>query len=187
MQKWIKGLLIAGGAYAIWKLVSGANELKTFYDQLIINIKAGNPAIRFAGNIWNPILRIRLNVEFVNPTKTSVSFEKPTVTIFYNGNTIAQSKISNEEVTIRPQDTSIIQNLTFDIPLTSITVVGALVDIARKLRTGIEVKDSDPLAVKAAAVFSTLSSNLDNVLPLFDVSCVIYLAGQPFTYKTKIV
>lgn len=188
MAKWLKYLMIAGGGYLVYKLVSGANELATFIKQLSINIKAGSQPVTIKNLLsWGKqILVLKLNVEFVNPTKTSISFEKPTVTIFYKGNTIAQSKISNSMVTIAPQDVSYIQDLTFEIPIANITIINTLVDICKQLGTGITINESDTLIQKAATVCANIGTNLDAVLPFFDVTCVIYYGGQPFTYKTKI-
>lgn len=191
MKTWIKGLIIAGSAFAIYKLASAAYELKTFIDQITFQIKAGKPVFSIAGD-WNaPIIRIKLNVVFTNPTKTKISFEKPTITVFYDKNTLTQSKIptgsdKDKLIHILAQDYTLIQNLTFDIPVDANTIM-ILVDIAKKVTSGLQIKESDSFWTKATAVVNAFASNANKVLELFEVQAVTYFAGHPITYKTKIV
>ena len=100
--------------YLIYKGTQKTFEAKAFVDQLNFNIKLGKIAIQ------NKKLVIKLNIEFINPTKLSVSFEKPTVQIKYNGSVLAQSKISKDIVTIKPQGMSVLKDMTFEIPILSL-------------------------------------------------------------------
>ncbi len=180
--------LALGAGYLIYKIVNTTAEASAFVNQLQFNIKPSS--IKLDGKILSPAsvkLIIKVDVEFINPTKTSVSFQKPNVTLKYKNAVFAQSKISTDMVTINPFGTSRIKDITFEIPLFSSGTLTTIIDMLKTAGTGISVNANDTLANKLMTVFSLMSNNvLTKLLPLLEVSLITYIGSTPITYSTKL-
>lgn len=167
--------------YLIYKGTQKTIEAKAFVDQLNFNIKLGKIAIQ------NKKLVIKLNIEFINPTKLSVSFEKPTVQIKYNGSVLAQSKISKDIVTIKPQGMSVINDMTFEIPILSLKTVSLFADMLSKAGEGFKFNKNAKLKDNITNLINTLSNNvLTKLLPLLEVAMVVYVGDIAIPYSTKL-
>ncbi len=167
--------------YIIYKGTQKTIEAKAFVDQLNFNIKLGKIAIQ------NKKLVIKLNIEFINPTKLSVSFEKPTVQIKYNGSILAQSKVSSDIVTIKPQGMSMLKDMTFEIPILSLQTVSLFADMLAKAGEGFKFDKNAKLTENITNLINTLSNNvLSKLLPLLEVAMVVYVGDIAIPYSTKL-
>lgn len=184
----IGSALAIGGGYIIYKLANTAAEVKAFYDQLAINVKPRT--IKVDGNILSPLkakLIITIDVEFINPTKTSISFQKPYVVLKYKGSELTRSKTSNDIVTIAAEGASRIQGITFEIPLGDINTISILTDMIQTAGAGVFVDRNAGLTTNVTTVFRALTSNvMTKLLPQLEVSLLIYVGETPITYNQKL-
>ena len=189
MNTLVKIGLFAVGGYALYKVFNLAYNVNMFAQQLGFAIKAGEKPISLTGSLLNPVLRLNLDCEFTNPTKVAVEVKRPRITILYKGKILVQSPIpsDNDIIRIDPMGVSIAKNFSFTLPLTDANVISSLIDMGKVLGTGIAARDEDGIIAKIQAVTSTLSNNLDSLLPLFDINCLVYTSIGDFTYNTKIV
>lgn len=182
MNKPVKILLwtlgIGGALYLAFKGTQKVLDAKAFADKLQLSIKpAAKKPIRFTG-INN--IEINLDVLISNPTKTSLTIEKPMVTIFYGDNILAQSKIPSGEdknVTILPQTTSVV-SMSFDVSL--ISNLGIWLEIGRTIG-----KDTSS-ATSKNELSTTLAANAQAVLQKLSFDIITYIGDTPITYKTSI-
>lgn len=184
----IGGTLAFGAAYLIYKAAQKTSEYTAFYNQLAINVKP--KSIKLDGKILQPLkakLIIKLDVEFINPTKTSISFQKPNVIIKYKDTELARSKVSTDIVTIQPQGTSRISDITFEIPLANSTTLSTLTDMIRTVGTGVFTTQGGNTATNISAIISALSNNvLTKLMPLLTVDLLTYIGDMPITYTQKL-
>lgn len=180
--------LALGGGYLIYKIANTAAEVNAFYNQLSINIKPRT--IKLDGKILEPLkskLVIKIDVEFINPTKTSISFQKPYVVLKYKDSELTRSKTSSDIVKIEAEGTSRIQDITFEIPLGDITTINIITDMIRTTGTGVFVDANNSLFKNVTTIFQTLTNNvLTKLLPLLEVSLLIYVGNTPITYSQKL-
>lgn len=173
----------------IYKSIQTSLELKAFYDQLsfnIVNLRAYFDNKNFWQALVNPILVIKADVEFVNPTKTSISFQKPTITLRYNGSELAKSKISKDIITIEPEGVSIAKNFTFSIDLYSKYTI--LIDIFNRLKKNVNLDGKNTAKDKIKAIIEQVSdAALMDILPLLECNILVYWGNNPIDYTTKLV
>lgn len=189
MNTLVKIGLFAVGGYAIYKIATLVGNVTSFVNNLGFAIKAGDKPIRIGGSLLSPTINLNLDCEFTNPTNVSLEIKKPVIKILYKGTILAQSPIPKDTdiIKIDPKSVSLAKDFKFTINIADPSVIGALIDMGKVLGTGIAVNAGDSLITKVSSVVSVLSSNLDNLLPLFDISCLIYVGDKTFTYNTKIV
>lgn len=184
----IGGTLAFGAAYLIYKAAQKTSEYTAFYNQLAINVKP--KSIKLDGKLLQPLkaqLIIKLDVEFINPTKTSISFQKPNVIIKYKDTELARSKVSTDIVTIQPQGTSRISDITFEIPLANSTTLSTLTDMIRTVGAGVFTTQSGNIATNISAIISALTNNvLTKLMPLLTVDLLTYIGDMPITYSQKL-
>lgn len=184
----IGGTLAFGAAYLIYKAAQKTSEYTAFYNQLAINVKP--KSIKLDGKLLQPLkakLVIKLDVEFINPTKTSISFQKPNVIIKYKDTELARSKVSTDIVTIQPQGTSRISDITFEIPLANSTTLSTLTDMVRTVGAGVFTTQSGNIATNISAIISALTNNvLTKLMPLLTVDLLTYIGDMPITYSQKL-
>ena len=117
----------------------------------------------------------------------AVSFEKPTVQIKYNGSVLAQSKISKDIVTIKPQGMSVLKDMTFEIPILSLQTVSLFADMLSKAGEGFKFDKNAKLTENITNLINTLSNNvLTKLLPLLEVAMVVYVGDIAIPYSTKL-
>ena len=184
----IGGTLAFGAAYLIYKAAQKTSEYTAFYNQLAINVKP--KSIKLDGKLLQPLkaqLIIKLDVECINPTKTSISFQKPNVIIKYKDTELARSKVSTDIVTIQPQGTSRISDITFEIPLANSTTLSTLTDMIRTVGAGVFTTQSGNIATNISAIISALTNNvLTKLMPLLTVDLLTYIGDMPITYSQKL-
>lgn len=190
----IKKIAVVSGITAligalIYKSVQTTLELKALYNQLSFNLI--NLRIYFDNkNFWDalkkPILVIKADVEFINPTKASTSFQKPIITLKYNGQELAKSQISKDIIKIEAEGVSLAKDFTFSIDLYSKYAI--LIDIFQRLKKNVNLDGKTTAKDKISAIISQVSdAALADILPLLDCNIFLYYAGIPIDYTTKLV
>lgn len=181
LKKILIGAGILAGGVIIYKIATASAEANAFVTNLNFNIKPSG--IKLSGTT----LVVKIDVEFINPTNTSVSFRKPMVTISYRGSTLAQSKVSTDIVTIQPNGISRIKDITFNIPLTSISLFTTILDMVQTVKADIKIDPNATILQKISQLTSALSSNaVTRLLPLLEVSMLVYVGDVPIPYSTKL-
>lgn len=181
LKKILIGTGILAGGYIIYKIATASAEANAFVTNLNFNIKPSG--IKLSGTN----LVVKIDVEFINPTNTSVSFRKPMVTISYRGSTLAQSKVSTDIVTIQPNGVSRIKDITFNIPLTNLSILSSVIDMVKTVKSDIKIDQNATLVQKLSQLASGLSSNaITKLLPLLEVSMLVYVSDIPIPYSTKL-
>jgi len=182
-KKWIIGIAVAGTiGYLIYKGTQKTLEAKAFVDHLNFDIKVASCKIQSSKLI------LKLNIDFINPTKMSVSFQKPNVTIKYNGSELARSKVSTDIVTIKPEGASRISNMTFEIPLLNFSMLSIFADMMAKITEGFRIDRTKTVVENAKNLIALLSDNaMKKLLPLLEVSLLTYIGSNPISYTTKLV
>ena len=89
--------------YGFYWLVSRAAEVDSLIKNVNFNISVAK--VKFSNKVLGipTTVTIFLTVEIINPTKLSISFEKPTIWAFYNDNQIAQSTQSSDKIKLYPK------------------------------------------------------------------------------------
>lgn len=181
LKKILIGTGILAGGYLIYKIATASAEANAFVTNLNFNIKPSG--IKLSGTN----LVVKIDVEFINPTNTSVSFRKPMVTINYRGSVLAQSKVSTDIVTIQPNGVSRIKDITFNIPLTNLSILSSVIDMVKTVKSDIKIDQNATLVQKLSQLASGLSSNaITKLLPLLEVSMLVYVSDIPIPYSTKL-
>lgn len=102
--KIVGGIVLAGGAYLVYRLVHTGGKLS-------INVASINsPSFRDGAVV------LSVNATVDNPTSQSLRIKKPYLTIDYNGNEIANSKTSDEYIAIKANDRAKIKDLNIQVP-----------------------------------------------------------------------
>ena len=161
-----------------YKLVSKARDVSSLINNIRFNITPSKAKISGTN------LSVFVNVEIINPTKLSVSFEKPYVRIFYNGNLLAESKQSKDLVKVEPQGTTKIKDIELKISLLS--NISTFVDMGKKAFTDLKITESTSATNKALAIASKIATNAQSILPLLSVWVKTYVGGQPIEYSTAL-
>lgn len=78
-------------------------------------------------------LILAVNVALDNPTNNSLSLKKPYLTLLYNGNEIGNSIPSEERITIKANDKTIINGINIQFPLSKLGLDAAKILITGKL------------------------------------------------------
>lgn len=184
----VSGITALVGAL-IYKSVQTTLELKAFYNQLsfnLINLRAYFDNKNFWDALLHPNLVIKADVEFINPTKTSVSFQKPVITLKYDGQELTKSKISKDIITIDAEGVSLAKDFTFTIDLYS--KYSILIDIFKKVKKNINLDGKTTAKDKVSAIISQVSdAALLDILPLLECNILLYFGGVPIDYTTKLV
>ena len=181
-------ILAFGAGYLIYKVAHKTAEYTAFVNQLAINIKP--KSIKLDGKILKPTqakIIIKIDVEFINPTKTSFSFQKPNVVIKYKDTELARSKVSTDIITLQAEGTSRISDITFEIPLADTNTLSILVDMIRTVGTGVFINQNQNILTNVTTVFNTLSNNvLTKLLPLISADLLVYVGDIPISYSQKL-
>lgn len=184
----VSGITALVGAL-IYKSVQTTLELKAFYDQLsfnLINLRAYFDNKNFWDALLHPNLVIKADVEFINPTKTSVSFQKPVITLKYGDSELTRSLISKDIITIEAEGASLAKNFTFTIDLYS--KYDILIDIFKKVKKNINLEGKTTKKDKVTAILSQVSdAALLDILPMLECKILLYFGNFPFQYSTKLV
>lgn len=173
--------LVGGIGYLIYKGTQKTLEAKAFVNNLNFDIKVASCKVQ------NSKIILKLNIDFINPSKMSVSFQKPNVIINYNGSELSRSKISTDIVTIKAQSTSRLSNMTFEIPL-SFSMLSIIADMLAKVTEGVRLDRTKSVGDNAKNVIAMLSDNaMKKLLPLLEVKLLTYIGDNPIEYSTKLV
>lgn len=162
----VSGLTIFG-LWAVKSLLQTGNDVAQMVDKFDFEII--NPRIRVSGT--NLVLTI--DIKILNPTKTTISVEKPYVEVFYTSMQgerikLANSSPSSSMVTINAQTYSIISNLQFSIPILS--NLGVFKEILQRAISNISVSSfTDVLNIPGK-----VSENLANIYPYLSVSLLTH-------------
>lgn len=192
---WIFGLSLVG--FGVYKIAQTTLELKAFYDQIAFaaeNIrfsivkKEGGNVLQKIVNWLVPTIRIQFDIKITNPTKTSVTFQKPFVKILYNGSELATSTITNasNKVKINPENHSYIRNFVFDIDLQS--KFSVVYDMVSKVVSGLHVDRTQNTKENVMTIASVLTDNvLNKLMPLIDVNILVYAGDTPIDTTFKLI
>lgn len=179
MKTWanivIVTLVIGGIGVAAYKVTATAANVEAFAKQATFKIKVSKVSKEGDSII------LKVNIEISNPTKTSVSFEKPYILIKYGNKTLTSSKASSDIIRIEPQSTTTIKNYTLQIPI-DLSTASIFIDIARRLGTSLTF-------TTPAAFVSALSDTLmTQILPQLTLNVLVYLPNKsmPVTFETKL-
>lgn len=192
---WILGLSLVG--VGVYKLTQTTLELKAFYDHIAFsaeNVKItfvkqeGKTILQTILNNLIPKIRIKFDIKITNPTKTSVTFQKPFVKILYDGSELATSTITNSanKVTIQKESFTYIRDFQFDIDLGS--KFSVIYDMVSKVASGVSIDRSATLKDNLTKMASVLTDNvLNQLLPLIEVNILVYAGNNPIDVKFKLV
>lgn len=103
-------LLIGGGIYAS-RLIKTSNTAQ----KLSVNITGVSPP-----KLKKGALQLSVNVAFDNPTGQSISLKKPYLIARYNGKEAGNSIPSDERITIKANDRTVIRGINIQVPLLKI-------------------------------------------------------------------
>lgn len=179
MKKWAKiGLWTAAIAVvgvAAYKLTASAANIDAFAKQATFKFKV-NKISKDGSDIL-----VKLNVEISNPTKTSISFEKPHLKLLYGRKTLTQSTASSDIITIDPQSTTVIRNYTLKIPI-DLSTATILIDVAKKIGLSLSFTSINDF------ISSLSDAILTKIMPQLTLSVLIYFAGKnmPVSFETKL-
>ena len=179
MKTWAKiGLwttVITVVGVAAYKLTASAANIEAFTKQASFKFKV-NKTSKSGSDIL-----VKLNVEISNPTKTSISFEKPHLKLLYGGKVLTESTASSDVITIDPQSTTVIRNYTLKIPI-DISTATILIDVAKKIGLSLQFTSIN------AFVSSLTDAILTKIMPQLTLSVLIYFAGKnmPVSFETKL-
>lgn len=174
--------IVGGIGYLIYKGTQKTLEAKAFVNNLNFDIKVASCKVQ------NSKIVLKLNIDFINPSKMSVSFQKPNVIINYNGSELTRSKISTDIVTIKAQSTSRLSNMTFEIPLMTFSMLSIVADMLAKITEGVRLDRTKTVAENAKNIVAALSDNaMKKLLPLLEVKLLTYIGDNPIEYTTKLV
>lgn len=170
---------IGAALYLVFKGAQKVVDANTFINNLQFSIKPGDSPIRMTG-INN--IQLKLDVFITNPTKMTLSFEKPIVTIMYGDSILAQSKIpdpdKNNDVTIKPRATTKI-SMTFDISILS--------NWSTWIAIGKQLGKDTSSATGVSDIANIVSANANAVLEMLKVKILTYIGDTPIDYVTTIV
>jgi hypothetical protein len=179
MKTWAKiaiGTLVVGGiGVAAYKVTATAANVEAFAKQTTFKIKVSKVSKE------GDSIVLKVNIEISNPTKTSVSFEKPYILIKYGNKTLTSSKASSDIIRIEPQSTTTIKNYTLQIPI-DLSTASILIDIARRLGTSLTFTSPREFI---ASLTDTL---MTQILPQLTLNVLVYLPNKsmPITFETKL-
>lgn len=160
--------------FVLYKTTQKAADIEAFKNMLSFRIDPkGISATKTAINV-------RVDVVITNPTKTSVSFQKPFLQLKYGKQVFASSKMSSDTVTVAAQNVTTIKNYTLQIPL-SVTTALQLVGMIKKVAT-----DFPAISTVSEFVAALSQSVLDKLLPLMTVSGVVYIGNTPITFEKQL-
>lgn len=161
--------------YGFYWLVSRAAEVDSLIKNVNFNISVAK--VKFSNKVLGipTTVTIFLTVEIINPTKLSISFEKPTIWAFYNDNQIAQSTQSSDKIKLEPQGSTFIRNIALKIPLTS--NMGVFLDMGKRIFS--DIKSQDKLIPQIIA-------NANKIMPLITVRLKTYVGQTPIEYETNL-
>ena len=156
-------------------IIDNAANVEAFAKQATFKIKVSKVSKE------DDSIILKVNIEISNPTKTSVSFEKPYILIKYGNKTLTSSKASSDIIRIEPQSTTTIKNYTLQIPI-DLSTASIFIDIARRLGTSLTF-------TTPAAFVSALSDTLmTQILPQLTLNVLVYLPNKsmPVSFETKL-
>ncbi|MCR4558660.1 MAG: hypothetical protein K5685_01105 [Bacteroidales bacterium] len=173
----ILGITAAAGVvgYGIYWTVSRAADISSLSKNVNFNINVSK--VKFSNKVLGipSTVTLYLTVEIINPTKLSISFEKPTVWAFYNGNQIAQSIQSTDKIKLEAQGSTFIRNIALKIPLAS--NISTFVDMGKRVFTNLNSQDK---------IISQIMNNTSALLPLITVRIKTYIGQTPIEYETSL-
>lgn len=158
----------------VYYVMSKAAEVDSLIKNIQFNVTPSK--IRLDGGLLSPVLKVYLNVGIVNPTKLSISFEKPTVWIYFNGSCLASSTQSTDKIKLEQQGTTTIRNIELSIPITS--NFQTFMEMGRRVFQNVS-NSKDGL-------ISQLKNNLSALLPLLSVKLKTYIGKAPIEYETSL-
>lgn len=174
----VSGLTIFG-LWAVKSLLQTGNDVAQMVDKFDFEII--NPRIKVSGT--NVVLTI--DIKILNPTKFSITVEKPYVEVFYTSMAgerikLANSSPSTSMVTINAQTYSIISNLQFSISILS--NLGVFKEILQRAISNISVSSfTDVLNIPGK-----ISENLANVYPFLSVSLLTHWQDVAISKEFKL-
>ena len=173
----IIGITAAVGAagYGAYYLISRAAEIDTLSKDIQFNISVSK--INFSAKVLGipTTVTLYLTVEIINPTKLSISFEKPTIWAFYNGNQIESTKQSTNKIKLEKQGSTYIRNIALKIPLAA--NIAVFMDMGKRVFSNINTQDK---------MIPQIIANASALLPLISVRLKTYIGELPITYETSL-
>lgn len=180
MEKGTKRILgtltVMGLGYLVFKATQKVGDANMFVNQMQISIKPSANPIKVSG-----VSSIKLSVDvfIFNPSKFSVTVAKPTIVLKYGEKTLAVSEGSNQQITVLPQKTTAIRNITFDISLLS--------NFSTWIEIGQEIGKNTSSATAFNEIATILAANASKVLGLLKCDLSTYWGDTPITYTTTLV
>lgn len=182
MQKGVKIALwtlgIGGVLYLALKGGQKIADANSFINNVQFNITPSAKPIQVT-SLNN--IQLNLDVYISNPTKFTIDFEKPIVTIFYGDTILAQSKMPDtatpQIVEIKPQAISKI-SLSFDIAIWSNILTW--IDIGKTIGKNV----SSQTGVNEIA--NIVAANAQKVMKLLRVRLLTYYGDTPIPYETTL-
>ncbi len=169
---------IGGVLYLALKGGQKVADATTFLDNMQISISPSAKPFKLTGI---NTLQLNLDVYISNPTKFTISFEKPTVTIFYDKTIIAQSKMpDNGEIPIISLRPQAITQITMSFDITIWTNLSTWIDIGKQI--GKNVKSQTGVN----EITNIVMANAQEVLKLLKVKLITYYGDTPIPYETAL-
>lgn len=161
--------------YGVYWFISRAADVDSLIKNINFNISVSK--VKFSNKVLGipTTVTIYLIVEIINPTKLSISFEKPTVWVNYNGNQLAQSMQSTDKIKLEPQGSTYIRNIALKIPLSS--NIGLFMDMGKRVFTNINTQDK---------LIPQIMANANKLMPLINVRIKTYIGQTPIEYETSL-
>ncbi|MBQ3658329.1 MAG: hypothetical protein II956_16045 [Bacteroidales bacterium] len=173
----ILGITAAVGfvGYGIYWGVSRAADVSSLAKNVSFNISVSK--VKFSNKVLGipTTVTIYLTVEIINPTKLSISFEKPTVWAYYDGKTLAQSIQSTDKIKLEPQGSTFIKNIALKIPMAS--NISLFMDMGKRVFSNLNTQDK---------IVSQIITNAKDLLPLISVQIKTYIGQTPIEYTTSL-
>jgi len=158
---------VAAAGFGVYYVISKAAEVDSLRKNIQFSVTPSK--VRFDGGLLSPTLKVYLNVSIINPTKLSISFEKPTCWIYFNGSCLASSTQSTDKIKLEQQGTTKIRNIELSIPV--LKNIQSFIELGRKAFQNVSNTND--------GLINQIKSNLTALLPYFEVGIKTYIGKTP--------
>ena len=167
------GITAAVGAagFGAYYLISRSMEIDTFINNVKFNVKPTKVKLK------GTKLSVFLTIEIINPSDISISFQKPTVWIKYDGTDLAQSKQSKDKVTIEKQGKTKIKDIELQIDM--ISNIPTFINIFTTLFSDGNKVSANDFVTKLTTIKQRLVDNMPKLLGKLEVTLLTRVGKTP--------